>query len=311
MEIFNPTAINFEGANLQTPEAKAQDTNWDDLRFILALGRMPTFTAAARHLGVNESTVARRIARFESRINVRLFERQMGMLQPTDACAELILRAERVELEVQAAEGLLTGTNDRAAGSVRVTAVPIIANHILVPALPKLLNQNRELEIELIADDSNLNLINREADIAIRLARPKDDSRAIVKRVGQLTYATYSATALANKSIPWITYDDSLSDLPQAKVMAGEMARAHNTKPQLRVNDAEMLLQSVKKGLGKSMLPVHIGSRTHGIIRIGDEAKTITREVWLLVHPDLCDITRIRVVMDWLTATIEQASNEY
>jgi len=296
---------------LQKPEANTQDSNWDDLRFILALGRMPTFTAAARHLGVNESTVARRISRYESRINVRLFERHMGMLQPTKACAELILRAERVELEVQAAESLLTGTNDRAAGSVRITTVPIIANHILVPALSRLLNQHHELEIELIADGRDLNLINREADIAIRLARPKDESRAIVKRVGQLTYATYSATTLANKLIPWITYDDSLEDLPQAKSMASEIARGHNTKPQLRVNDAEMLLQSVKKGLGKSMLPVHIGSRTSGIIRIGDEAKTVTREVWLLVHPDLRDLTRIRIVMDWLTATIEQASNEY
>jgi len=296
---------------LQKPESKTQESNWDDLRFILALGRMPTFTAAARHLGVNESTVARRIARYESRINVRLFERHMGMLQPTDACNELMLRAERVEIEVQAAEGMLTGNDDRAEGCVRVSAVPIIANHVLVPALPRLLNQHRDLQIDLIADGRDPHLTNREADIAIRLARPADDTGVIVKRVGQLTYATYSSTALANKSMPWITYDDSMEDLPQAQLMASEMAKAHNTKPQLRVNDAEMLLQSVKKGLGKSMLPVHIGSRTHGIIRIGDDAKTVTREVWLLVQPELQDTSRIRVVIDWLTVTIEQASNEY
>jgi len=287
------------------------ETNWDDLRFILAVGRMATFTAAARHLGVNESTVARRIARYETSMNIRLFERRMGMLQPTEACTELILRAERVEIEVQAAEGMLAGTNDRAAGNVRVTAVPIIANHVLVPALPRLLNQHRDLTIELIADGRDLNLINREADIALRLARPANDTRAIVKRVGQLTYATYSATALAKKTIPWIAYDERLEDLPQAKAMASEMAKAHNAPPQLRVNDAETLLQSVTKGLGKSMLPVTVGSRTSGIIRIGDEAKTVTREVWLLVHPDLRDLVRIRVVMDWLTETIEQASREY
>ena len=168
---------------MQKPESKTLESNWDDLRFILALGRMPTFTAAARHLGVNESTVARRIARYESRINVRLFERHMGMLQPTDACTELMLRAERVEIEVQAAEGMLTGSNDRAEGCVRVSAVAIIANHVLVPALPRLLNQHRELQIDLIADGRNPNLINREADIAIRLARPADDTGAIVKRV--------------------------------------------------------------------------------------------------------------------------------
>jgi len=288
-----------------------QDSNWDDLRFILAVGRLPTFTAAARHLGVNESTVARRIARYETHMNTRLFERRMGMLQPTDACMELILRAERVEIEVQAAEGMLTGSNDRAEGTVRVTAVPIIANHVLVPALPRLLNQHRDLQIELIADGRDLNLVNREADIAIRLTRPANDIHATVKRVGQLTYATYSATSHANKTLPWITYSDNLEDLPQAKLMAGEMAKAHNTKPQLRVNDAEMLLHSIKKGLGKSMLPVAVGSRTAGIIRIGDDAKTVTREVWLLVHPDLKDQIKIRVVIDWLTATLEQTSHEH
>jgi len=296
---------------LQKPEANTQDSNWDDLRFILALGRMPTFTAAARHLGVNESTVARRISRYEARMNTALFERRMGMLQPTDACRELILRAERVEIEVQAAEGVLSGSSDRAAGKVRVNAVPIIANHILVPALPKLLNQHRDLEIELIGDGRNLNLSNDEVDIAIRLVRPTDHASTIVKRVGQLTYATYSATALANKSIPWIAYDECLEDLPQASLIASEMAKAHNTKPQLRVNNAEMLLQSVKKGLGKSMLPVHIGSRESGIIRIGDETKTVTREVWLMVRQNVRDSLRIRIVTDWLTTTIEQASHEY
>jgi DNA-binding transcriptional LysR family regulator len=296
---------------LQKPEARTQESNWDDLRFILALGRMPTFTAAARHLGVNESTVARRIARFETRMNTRLFERRMGMLQPTDACRELILRAERVEIEVQAVEGMLTGGHDRAAGNVRISAVPIVANHILVPALPKLLNQHRDLEIELITNGRDFNLTNGEADIAIRLARPTDDTPAIVKRVGQLTYATYSATAHANKSIPWITYSEDLEDLPQAGLISSEIEKSHNTRPQLRVNDAETLLQSVKKGLGKSMLPVHVGSRESGIIRIGDEAKTVTREVWLLVHPELQDTTRIRIVIDWLTTTIDQASHEY
>ena len=288
-----------------------QESNWDDLRFILAVGRLPTFTAAARHLGVKESTVARRIARYEAHMNIQLFERRMGMLQPTDACIELINRAERVEIEVHAAEGILSGTNDRAEGKVRVSAVPIIANHLLVPALPRLLNQHRDLQIELIAEPRHVHQFSRDADIAIRLVRPADDKSAVISRVGQLTYATYSATNLANRTIPWITYDEDLEDLPQARLMASEMAKSHNTRPQLRVNDAEMLLQSVKKGLGKSMLPVHIGSRTSGIIRIGDDAKTVTREVWLLVPPDLRDITRIRVVMDWLTATIEQASNEY
>src|SRR5215472_7688035 len=108
-------------------------TDWDDLRFILALGRTQSYAGAARQLRVNESTVARRVAQFERRLSARLFERSGGSLQPTKAGSETIQRAERVELEVQAAENGLSGVNGRAAGTVRVTAACLFTNHIMAP----------------------------------------------------------------------------------------------------------------------------------------------------------------------------------
>lgn len=287
-----------------------QEPNWDDLRFILAVGRMPTFTAAARHLGVNESTVARRISRYESYMKIKLFERRMGMLQPTEECSELILRAERMESEVQAAEGLLTGTKDRAEGKVRLSAVPLIANHILVPAMPKLLTRHRDLQVEMQAGNQEFRADGMDADIALRLTRPPDANGAIVSPIGQLTYATYSAKSLAKKSTAWIAHDETLEDLPPTRPKSGEIHKQHNSKPQLWVNDAEMLLHAIKKGLGKSMLPVAVGSREIGIIRISDDAQTVARGVWLIVNAQKQDQTKIRVVVDWLKATIEQACHE-
>lgn len=280
-----------------------QATDWDDMRFILAVGRTQSYAGAARQLRVNESTVARRVAQFERRLSARLFERSDGFLQPTDAGTETIARAERIELEVQATEGRLSGINDRAAGNVRVTAACLFTNHILAPALPRLLGKHPHLRIELVADGRDLSLTNRDADVAVRLARPESDSRAIAKRVGKLSYAVYGSAAHAAKSLPWIAYDDRLHDLPQAKWIADEMARDGAAKPQLLINDAETLLKCLTLGLGKSLLPVVVGDRARDLVRLGDGSKPMAREIWLMVHPELRDLTRIKAVMGWLQET--------
>ena len=149
------------------------ELNWNDLRFVLALARSQSLAGAARRLGVNETTVARRVAQAEQRLSARLFERNLGRLHPTEAGTAVVAGAERVELEVQALESATSGADRLAAGSVRVTSVPIIVNRILVPALPRLLRDHPQLRVELIAEPRDLSLTKREADIALRLARPR------------------------------------------------------------------------------------------------------------------------------------------
>jgi DNA-binding transcriptional LysR family regulator len=277
-----------------------QGTDWDDLRFVLAVGRTQSYAGAARQLRVNESTVARRVARFERRLSAMLFERSNGVLQPTEAGTETMRRAERVELEIQAAESGLSGVNDRAAGTVRVTAACLFTNHIIAPALPPLLEDNPHLRIELVADGRDLSLINREADVAIRLARPETEFRSIAKRIGKLSYGAYISAAHEHGQLPWIAYDDRLSDLPQARWISEQMARDNADKSQVMINDAETLLRCLKLGLGKSVLPTIVGDKEPDLVRVERGVPPMTREIWLMVHPELRELTRIRVVMDWL-----------
>jgi DNA-binding transcriptional LysR family regulator len=285
-----------------------QGKNWDDLRIVLSVARARSFAGAARRLGVNESTVARRILQAEERLRARLFERNQGKLEPTGAGAEIIRRAEIIELEIQAAEGAISGADERAAGTVRVTSVPIVVNRILAPALTYLLPEHPNLRIELIADSRDLSLTKREADIALRLARPRNEVRAIARRVGRLAYAVYGPAGHAGGTLPWITYEDSMNDLPQSRWIAETMATDRASEPQVLINDAETLLRCVSAGLGKSLLPVAIGEREPGLVRIGECPKALSRELWLMVHPDLRDLIRVRVVMDWIMATIERLS---
>lgn len=281
-----------------------RELNWNDLRFVLAVSRAESYASAARRLGVNESTVARRIAGAEQRLGVRLFERNLGVIHPTQAGATVVTAAERIELEVQSLETAVAGIDRLAAGSVRVTSVPIIVNHLLVPALPSLLREQPQLQIELVAEPRDLSLTKREADVALRLARPSKEVRAVARRIGQLDYAVYGPADPSPESLPWITYEDNMADLPQALWIAEQTGSPPGAPARLAVNDAEAILQGVKAGLGKSLLPVVIAEREPNLVHIGGDAVALSRELWLMVHPELRKLTRIRVVMDWLVSIV-------
>ncbi|MDH3596722.1 MAG: substrate-binding domain-containing protein, partial [Rhodospirillales bacterium] len=186
------------------------------------------------------------------------------------------------------------------------TSVPIMVNRLLVPALPPLLRNHPQLRVELIAEPRDLSLTKREADIALRLARPRTEGRAIARRIGQLDYAVYGPFRRKIEPLPWITYDDTMADLPQGRWIAERAIRDPEAPPQVMVNDAEAILQSVKAGLGKSLLPTAVGDREPGLVRHGDGPTPLSRELWLMVHPELRELVRIRVVMDWLVLVIDQ-----
>ncbi len=281
-----------------------RELDWDDLRFVLAVAREASLAGAARRLGVNESTVARRIAQAERRLGARLFERLRGNLQPTEGGAIVVAGAERIELEAQALERRVAGADQTVAGTVRVTSVPIVVNHVLLPALPALIEAHPQLHLELIAEPRDLSLTRREADLALRLARPTRETRAFARRVGRLDYAVYGLASRRPDTLPWITYEDSMSDLPQARWIADTASREAQALAQVRVSDAETLLQSVKAGLGRSLLPVAIGAQDPTLVRQDEGLIPVTRELWLMVHPELRKLARVGAVADWLTSAI-------
>ena len=291
---------------MQTKVAKMQELNWDDLRFVLAVARSKSFAGASRRLNVNESTVARRVSHVEQFLNTQLFERNVGTLQPTKAGSLVVERAERMELDVHAIQNKVSGMDQLVVGSVRLTSVPIIINHMLVPELPYLIKSHPQLQIELIAEPRNLSLTKREADIALRLARPSRELSTVTRRIGQLEYAVYARKGKKAESMPWIAYEDSMSDLPHARWIREQLLSDQQEHGCLMVNDAEAIFWGVKAGIGKSLLPVVIAEKDLKLFRIDYETKHLTREVWVLVHPEMRKLARVRVVMDWLVATFQQ-----
>jgi DNA-binding transcriptional LysR family regulator len=274
-----------------------QDLEWNDLRYVLWLSRIGRIAGTARKLGVDETTVARRLKGIEALLGVRLFERHAGVLRPTDSGQIVIRRAERIELEVDAVKDGVTSADSVAAGKVRLTAVPLVMNYILIPSLSALMRLHPRLQIELVADPRNLSITNREADVAVRMARPDKEHRAVAPCVGKIDYAVYGTAT--GCPLPWITYNEDLSHLPQMRWMAKAIEADLQADISLVVNDSELALNAVRAGLGRSLLPCRIGDAVPGLCRLSDAKPVLSRDMWVIVHPDLKHLARVRAIIAW------------
>lgn len=246
-----------------------QSLNWNDLRYILAIRRGRTLASAARLLGVDDTTVARRLAALQEITGARLYQRLAdGTLQLTPAGERAALHAERIESEINALHGAVSGADGVVSGTVRVTSGPIIVNRILVPAAQPLLKRHPKLQLELIGDPKDLSLTHREADLALRLARPKaGGTRITSRRIGTMRYEVYASASYSVREaniLPWITYDEAMAHLPQARWIAATTAGNEEKIASVRVNDAEAVLEAVIAGLGRSLCPALLPMATRG-----------------------------------------------
>jgi len=287
-----------------------QDIDWDDLRYILTVARAGSHASAARQLGVDPTTVARRLRVLELVLEARLFERNAeGNLRPTQAGEIAVQRAELIEAEVGGLTAAVKGVDTLASGTVRVTAVPILVNKFLIPAVATLVARHPGLRIELIADARGLSLTRGQADIALRLTRPEPEvgAKVIARCIGKLSYAVYASVETLDKAdtLPWITYEDGMGYLPQARWTA-KVALKEGGFAALAVNDADTLVQAVLAGLGRALLPCLVADRVAGIARIDVNGPVLPeREIWLLTHPDLRPLARIAAVLAWIDATLQ------
>jgi DNA-binding transcriptional LysR family regulator len=285
------------------------DLDWEDLRIFLAVHRAGTLTAAAARLRVNQSTVSRRLAALESAIGTRLFERAPGGLRPTSAAEGIVPAAERLEAEALAIGRALSGAESRVEGVVRVTATEGLGIHLVAPALAELHRAHPGLQVELLLDSRSLSLSRREADLALRLARPRQ-AGLVARKLGEVHSALYaSARYLEERGRPALrdglaghavlAYDESLGALPESRWMA---QRARRSACALRTNSVLALLRAAEAGVGLGLLPCYLAEPA-GLVRVLPRSTDVRRELWLALHADLQRAPRIRVVVELLAAT--------
>lgn len=278
--------------------------SWDDLRLALAVARAGSLSGAARRLGVNHTTVSRRLAAFESQLGVRLFDRRPEGLSPTETGESVVDAATRMESEIERASRSVLGRDGRLSGSVRV-AVADVWGVWLMPVFADFARAYPGIELEIVAGNQPTNLTRREADVAIRVSdRPPE--HLVGRRVVRIASAVYAAGAyLEQHPAPplrghrWIGWDEALGVRDFEAWLHGVDPEARIT---CRVNSGEMMLRALAAGLGVARSICPAADDLPGVVRLTEP--TPGRPLWLLTHPDLRRTARIRAFLDFAAERI-------
>jgi DNA-binding transcriptional LysR family regulator len=275
--------------------------SWDDLRIFLSLAREGTLTTAAKALGVSHPTVARRVHVLEEQIGARLFERLPDRFVPTAAGAELLADTEAMEQAALSINRRSAGLADTVSGVVRLSASEEVSA-LLSRFLPDLRAELKQIEFELSARHTLLNLSRREADLLIGEPMP-DSSDIVARKIGRTAFAIYAHPSLAVarlspasfKTVPWVGFDDDHTRMPGQRWL---QERLDGGRPAIRCNNWLVVRETARAGGGFAILPCYLGDADDRLQRIGGPIPEVFADQWLLVHRDLRALPRVRAVMD-------------
>jgi DNA-binding transcriptional LysR family regulator len=286
--------------------------DWDDLRYFLAIHRTGNLARAGGVLGVNATTVSRRLAALEEQMDALLFDRTPDGYLLTPPGRDLVPRAERIEAETIALERTIAGAAQRAAGTVRVTATEMLATRFVAPHLPRFRSAWPDITLELECTNRAVSLTRREADIALRLARPREES-IVTRRLAPIHLALYASPSyLERRGMPpnpeaSLAGHDLLlfADSRLFKVENGWFVpRMEGASIALRSDSVSSLYTATLSGLGIALLPRAVADEDTDLARIETRTAPEPRVVWQAVHEDLQKSARIRAVLDFLAEII-------
>ncbi|WP_299362663.1 LysR family transcriptional regulator [uncultured Paracoccus sp.] len=285
-----------------------QIENWDDLKLFLAVAQAGTLSGAARTLGVNHSTVFRRIGGFEETLGVRLFDRLPNGYALTAAGEAMQESALRVEEEMVAIGRRVTGRDLRLSGTVRITTVDMLAQGLLPRHLAAFQRAYPGIELELTVGNAALSLTRREADVALRVGNQPPET-LVGRRVGRLVFAVYGSAGAGDAETPlteraWIGFD--AEHAPLVRRLAAFLPQV---RPTFRVNSVAAALAAARAGIGLATLPCGLADPEPGLVRVADLPDDFALDLWLLTHEDLRRTARIRVFMDFLAEEIAKEAS--
>lgn len=278
------------------------DVDWDGLRYFLAVARAGTLSGAARELRVEHTTIARRIDALERELGAKLFLRNPRGYVATAVGEALVEATEGMSVEVDRVVRLARGQDVEMEGTVRVATADLLATHVVVPALPALLRAHERLRVEIVSDTRQHDLSRREADLALRLGASTDE-RLIARKLGRLGFGLYTAHAkrlrVNLRSAAYVAFDESVGPLPHDEWLA---AHAPQARIVLRANRQHTLIEAVRQGLGIGILPCVAADGDPSLARLKGPEEVFSRDVSLVVHPDVQRSRRVRAAIDGLAA---------
>ena len=281
--------------------------NWNDLKLFLALIRGGNVRVAAKLLTISHSTVARRLDALETKLGVRLFERQLEGYQLTPDGEDMLAVAETVETEMLGLERRILGKDHQLSGSIRVTLVDALATHVLMPDLVAFCHKYPAIDLRIDNSYESVDLDRREADIAFRFSRNPPE-HLIGWQIATLASATYASREyLQNhdlndaESANWIGFSTRESSPTWRKESQYPNLPIHGQFPSLLIQ-----LAACKHGMGLGMLPCVLGDSEPTLVRLTAAKPDPAFCLWVLTHRDMRTNARLRAFTDFLTATLKR-----
>ena len=284
---------------------RSERLDWDGLRYLRIVASTGTLSGAARALGVEHTTVARRIDGLEEELGVRLFLRNPRGYLLTRIGERVLESAEAMHDHLDRAVRMARGQDIEMQGAVRVATADALATHLVVPALGALRRAHPDLRVEIVSDIRLHDLSHREADLALRLGASKDE-RLIVKKLGPLGFGVYVARVLATKGIdersaPWVGFDETVGRQPHQDWLEQHVPGA---KVFIQSNRQHTLLEAVRHGLGLGILPCFIADTDDTLVRLRGPQEVFSRDLSVHAHVDLHRSPRVRAFTECVAAYV-------
>ena len=287
--------------------------NWDDLRLFLEVSRYPRLAEAAKRLGVDATTIGRRLRRLEQDLGSILFERTPKGHVLTAAGAELFQRVEAVEQLTLEITTELAGETERASGRVRLSLTEGFGTAIMSPAVHEFIEAYPKIDLDLISTNGFLSVSKREADMSVLLTRPKT-GRLKVKKLGDYFLYLYASRDYLDrtgrpehiedlKKRTFIGYVDDLIFSPKMRYYSEV---GPGIAPRLCASSLISQLQMVRNGCGLAALPAFLADDFEGLEMVMPNDIQIRRSLWLATHEDIVGLARIRAVSDFISDLVSR-----
>lgn len=283
--------------------------DWDDIRYFSAFVTAGSLSAAAKELGVEHATVARRIAALETRLGLALVDRRGRRWTLTEDGRRVSGIADRMADESQALMRLAEGRRDRIAGDIVISAPPSFAARVLVGPLAELSRANPDLRIHLYGEARTVSLERREADIAVRLNRPeKGEFKAVKVREEPFRFVGRKDYVEATPPGAWrfIGGGGGLLGAAQHRLID---AVAQQRNVSVRSDQIDIQLAFALSGAGIALLPDFLTEGNPELTSVDPGPAPTLREVWLLYHVDMAGSAPVRAVVDALKVACQRGAS--
>jgi DNA-binding transcriptional LysR family regulator len=289
--------------------------DWDDLRFLLAIESGGSATSAARKLGVDKATVARRVTRLEQSLGVRLLTRKASGWTPTTAGLRAASAAREIERRIATLGADFAGRHGAPRTTVSITAPHWFCTEVLFPVLGELTAQAPWMDLTAVATSRVLNLAQREADVALRNSRP-DQGDFIARRAGELGSALYASRAYVRRARPprndedWsdhrlVGYADRITYLPGFRWLEEKAGSAAGIT---RTDDAKALCAAIRAGSGVGVVPCFLGDREPDLVRFLPEVQRET--IWLVSPSELAGTRAVKLTLGFVASLFKRNATE-